>query len=371
MCKIKIIVGPDSYFDTYIPDNTLSLEKYISFLDSERNNILIKYSDERKATILNNKVVVGKTDSYSSFNVGFIQNFLNDLEDFMIYGKGVILQNPPQKIVDTIQANYKKNEDYKIIKYEYSQISKKIIRNIKNKLDECILGQERAEKQIISSLYELYKNKDKEPLVLMLYGPSGVGKTETAKIISKALEGDLLRIQMSMYKGNTAFDYIFGSDHNKTSLAKDFLRRENNVILLDEFGRSNPEILSAFYQMFDEGVFEDSNYKVDISNSIIICTSNFLSLEGIRQSLGDPIYYRFNEFIKFEELNQNTIIKLIKRVIDEIYSSLTKKEREIVGEKDVLYKRYSEESSSFINYRHINNLIKNDVNRQIIEEFFY
>ncbi len=80
----------------------------------------------------------------------------------------------------------------------------------------------------------------------MFYGPSGVGKTEISKIISECLGGKLLRKQMSMNKTNYMFDYIFGNKHGKSSLAKDLLERESNVILLDEFDKGLSEINSAF-----------------------------------------------------------------------------------------------------------------------------
>ena len=91
------------------------------------------------------------------------------------------------------------------------------------------------------------------------YGPSGVGKTELAKKISSFYDGKLTRIQFSMMQTDEAFKYIFGDTHGKPSLARDLLSRETNVVLIDEFDKVSPSLYNVFYQMFDEGEFEDIN----------------------------------------------------------------------------------------------------------------
>ena len=72
------------------------------------------------------------------------------------------------------------------------------------------------------------------------------------------------------------------------------------MVLLDEFDKANPGIWSAFYQMFDEGKFEDSLYKVDLQNCVFILTSNFSDRNEILNGVGMPIYSRIDEKIKFK-----------------------------------------------------------------------
>ena len=93
-------------------------------------------------------------------------------------------------------------------------------------------------------------------MVLMFYGPSGVGKTETAKFISKALGEKIFRKQFSMFHSEEFSDYLFGENHSRPCFAKDLLERESNVILLDEFDKPAPVFHSVFYQLFDEGVLK-------------------------------------------------------------------------------------------------------------------
>lgn len=75
-------------------------------------------------------------------------------------------------------------------------------------------------------------------------------------------------------------------------MARELIRRNSNVILLDEFDKVSPSFYNAFYQMFDEGTFVDANYSVDVSKCIIICTTNYRTEEEAeniwgRQSIRD------------------------------------------------------------------------------------
>lgn len=71
-------------------------------------------------------------------------------------------------------------------------------------------------------------------------------------------------------------------------------REESNIILLDEFDKANPIFHSAFYQLFDEGIYEDQNYKVNLNYAIIACTSNYKTENKIKEQLGIPIFNCFD-----------------------------------------------------------------------------
>ena len=134
---------------------------------------------------------------------------------------------------------------------------------------------DKCKKQILSGIYRLTTGTHGKPVVLMLYGPSGVGKTESAKSISKSLGGNLLRIQFSMMQTEEAFNYVFGAEHSKSSFARDMIGRESNVILIDEFDKVNPAFYNAFYELFDEGRYVDTNYDIDLGQAVFLLTCNF------------------------------------------------------------------------------------------------
>jgi ATP-dependent Clp protease ATP-binding subunit ClpA len=154
-----------------------------------------------------------------------------------------------------------------------------------------------------------------------------VGKTETAQFVNDLLGGTLLRKQFSMFHNDKFASYLFGGTHSEASFARDLLDRESGVILIDEFDKANVVFHSAFYQLFDGGVFEDKNYTVQLGPSLIVCTSNYRSENEIREALGDALYSRFDALIRFEPLSQEEIRQVIDRLLDDRLSKLAEDER--------------------------------------------
>ena len=209
---------------------------------------------------------------------------------------------------------------------EYKDVNKNILLDVHRRLAATILGQKVCKKEIDLSLYRISKMGKEKPAVLLFYGPSGVGKTETAKQLSEALGGGLTRIQFSMFQNQEAFDYLFGGEHSKGSFARDLLARESNVVLLDEFDKVNPGLYNAFYELFDEGVLVDSYYRVEMGSAVFILTSNFGSEEEIKKALGPAMFSRIGACIKFEQLAPEELKKLINRHFDYLLQHLDDEE---------------------------------------------
>ena len=225
---------------------------------------------------------------------------------------------------------------------------------------EILLVRMKLKKQSCVGLYKSTVLKEDRPLVLLYYGPSGVGKTELAKSISKFYEGGLTRIQFSMMQTDEAYKYIFGDAHGKPSLARDLLNRETNIVLIDEFDKVSSTLYNVFYQMFDEGEFEDINYKVDVSNCVFILTSNFNSEKHIAEVLGFPIYSRIDSKIKFSQLTNEELELVIERIFDRIYSRISEEDRLLIDKLE-LKGKYKESVDIFRNIRLLDKYIENDI----------
>ena len=151
--------------------------------------------------------VVCKADDFGSVLEHTLSNFtqiinLNyDVENLFVH-------NPPKLVLNSLRTEF--GDDIEYLKSEYAKINVDILKRIFRNLNENILGQEQCKKQLITGLYRLTKEKSEKPAVFMLYGPSGVGKTETAKSISRSLGGELLRIQFSMMQTQEAYNYEIG-----------------------------------------------------------------------------------------------------------------------------------------------------------------
>lgn len=122
---------------------------------------------------------------------------------------------------------------------------------------------------------------------------------------------------LSMFKNINYTSYFFGNEPNRISLGFELLERESNLIFLDEFDKCSEIFYSAFYTLFDNTIFKDLYYDVDISGTFIILTANYNDLEEMKNALGLPIYYRIDKFIHFEDFDVDTIHKI---VLAEIHS---------------------------------------------------
>ena len=133
-----------------------------------------------------------------------------------------------------------------------------------------------------------------------------------------------------MYQSNDFAEYLFGGKHGKATFAKDLIDRDSNIILIDEFDKCNTVFHSAFYQVFDEGVFEDENYKVNLHNAVIICTSNYKSIDEIKESIGPALYSRFDSIIKFNELSFENKVQIFNKEYDGLIDELEDSEKEVI-----------------------------------------
>ena len=181
-------------------------------------------------------------------------------------------------------------------------------------------------------MYRLIAKANNKPVVLMLYGPSGVGKTESAKSISKTMGGELLRIQFSMMQTTEAYNYVFGAEHSKGSFARDMMARESNVILIDEFDKVNPAFYNAFYELFDEGRYVDTNYDVNLGQAIFLLTCNFGSEEEIKKILP----HRDHMLLIDEELSTEQKQTIVHNWYESILSVLKADEKEEIEKTDIL-----------------------------------
>lgn len=274
-----------------------------------------------------------RSDDYASVLEHVLSNFVNIVtlnHDI----KTLFIHNPPRKVRDSLCSVY--GDEIEYLGTKYPDLSRDKLKEVYANIESDILGQSNCKKQIISGMYRLITKTNSKPVVLMLYGPSGVGKTESAKSISKTMGGELLRVQFSMMQTTEAYNYVFGAEHSKGSFARDMMARESNVILIDEFDKVNPAFYNAFYELFDEGRYVDTNYNVDLGQAIFLLTCNFSSEEEIKKELGPAMFSRIGCCIAYEELSTEQKQIIIRNWYESILATLKEDEKEEIQKTNIL-----------------------------------
>ncbi len=324
MNKVVVFYGSNRAFMEVLPKSYRNLTDVVMELDKESKNMILHIPElngqkresvdkEDKKLQVENFVI--NSDEYCGVREHVIINFANFIAKMDI--TNMYIQNPPTSISEQLHRIYDTSM-LQVIRQKYNCIDESIIRKFYKEYDKRIIGQTKAKTEILQSIYPLIAGKQKKPVTILFYGDSGLGKTETAQYLSELLSGKLFRKQFSMYQNNEFATYLFGGNYYEGSFAKDLLDRDSNVILLDEFDKSNPVFHSAFYQLFDEGIYEERNYKVNLDNAIIICTSNYKDEKEIKENLGNAIYNRFDSIIRFDELSDGSKEIIAKKNLEEL-----------------------------------------------------
>ena len=108
---------------------------------------------------------------------------------------------------------------------------------------------------------------------------------------------------------------------------------------------------------------------MDLTNSIIICTSNYLDVSSIKQNLGEPIYSRFDAIIPFKDLSLEDKITILKNELKLELSKLSKKEKNLIDETE-LETLLIQHIHALENVRKIKNFVRDSINLRIIRKMF-
>jgi ATP-dependent Clp protease ATP-binding subunit ClpC len=158
---------------------------------------------------------------------------------------------------------------------------------ISKKLNKKIIGQEKAVGEIVSAMYRSMSgvaSPDRPMGSFLFLGPTGVGKTYTAKMLAQELfesENSLIRIDMSEFMERHSVSQLIGAPAGYIGfgeggkLTEKIRRQPYSVVLFDEIEKAHPDVFNLFFQILEEGILTDAEGRtVSFKNSIIILTSN-------------------------------------------------------------------------------------------------
>jgi ATP-dependent Clp protease ATP-binding subunit ClpA len=173
---------------------------------------------------------------------------------------------------------------------------KEKLKKLKDNLKATVFGQEEAVEKVVKAVMLSRANlvaKDKPIASFLMAGPTGVGKTELARQVSKSLDIPLIRFDMSEYMDKHSVARLTGAPpgyvgHEEGGQLVNAVRKNPHcILLLDEIEKAHPDIFNIFLQVMDYGKLTDTHgKKADFKNVIIMLTSNAGATQISKSSMG-------------------------------------------------------------------------------------
>ncbi len=274
-----------------------------------------------------------------------------------------------------------------------------LLLHLEDKLHQQVIGQDQALDAIARTMRRAragIQSADKPIGSFLFLGPTGVGKTETAKALATIFFGGehtLQRLDMSEFSGGDALFMLLG-DNTQSGTLPDMLREHPYcVLLLDEFEKAHRSVHDLFLQILDEGIFTDGRgSKVNARNTIIIATSNAGSqlimrtvqqrkeLAHLTQDIIDGIIRdgvfrpelinRFDSTIIFEPLTLTEQSKVAQLLLGGLHHRVLEKGYELTVTNDLMevlvQKGYSPEFGARPMQRVLQDVIEEKIAQKII-----
>ena len=236
---------------------------------------------------------------------------------------------------------------------------------MENRIQERVIGQDRALELISNAIRRSrsgLQDEDKPIGSFMFLGPTGVGKTETAKSLAEFLfddENAIVRIDMSEFQEKHTVSRLIGAPPGYVGydeggyLTEAIRRRPYSVVLLDEIEKAHPEVLNVLLQVLDDGRLTDGHGRtVNFKNTIIIMTSNIgaryimesksdniieiepLVMSEVRDHFRPEFINRIDDIIIFNFLSKDLILKIVDIKLQRLKRRLDDKKLTLIVDKN-------------------------------------
>lgn len=284
--------------------------------------------------------IIKVSDHYVSY-IPFPEKAFDLLEGVCVYAslhkEGPLLK---PSLVGTVLAQ-KTNMSVNLT----DDMKRKLLR-LEESLAASVKGQTEALRKIVTAIQSVFllHGERKKPLATFLFlGPTGVGKTLTAKALSHAFFGTahpLIRFDMSNYQLLEDIPNLIGSEEKNSAGLLTQTVRENpySILLLDELEKAHSDLVNIFLTMLDEGYFTDGYGKrVDCRNLIVIATSNAGASVWQKEGLNDrqktdlliqektfapEFLNRFDEIVFFRPFAPDALIEIARLRASQIVKKL-------------------------------------------------
>ena len=259
-----------------------------------------------------------------------------------------------ERIVTESEITYELSRVVQIPEEVVAETESNNLSTLQDKLQEEVYGQDLAVTEVVDKIIVSQaglKSENKPIGSFVFMGPTGCGKTETAKSLAKHLGVKLLRFDMSEYQEKHSISKLIGSppgyvgfEENAGLLITQIQENPNAVLLFDEVEKSHPDVSTVLLQIMDNGFITGSNGKrADCRQLVLILTTNAGAQDSEKNVIGfgqqekdyndkdlkkfftPEFRNRLDGIITFNKLGKETMAKVVIKFIDELRNQVKEK----------------------------------------------
>ena len=384
--SIDVIAGVKGYYEAHhrvIVDDDINknMERHDK-LEDERQKLLI-----RKDALTNADEVNYEQLAEVNTSLARIDSDLKEIDPETLVSK--VTEEDIAKVIELwtgIPAS-------RIKENELSKLA-----DLENELKKKIIGQDEAVKALASAIRRsrVQISPRRRPASFIFVGPTGVGKTELVKVLSKELfdtPETLIRLDMSEFMEKHSVSKIIGSPPGYVGydeagqVTEKVRRRPYSVLLFDEIEKAHPDVLNILLQILDEGRVTDAHGRtVNFENTVIIMTSNAGSaskdsalgfgkteedaskekvMKALSEFLRPEFIARVDEVIVFNSLKKDDFVKIADLMLSEYVPTLEEKHIKFTFDEKVCQLLAEKSCNGASGARDLRNTIRREVEEKI------
>jgi len=274
------------------------------------------------------------------------------------------------------------------------------LKTLERDLRNVVFGQDKA-LDMLASAVKMSRSglgKGDKPIGTFLFsGPTGVGKTESAKQLAYIMGIELIRFDMSEYMEQHAVSRLIGAPPGYVGfdqgglLTEAITKKPHCVLLLDEIEKAHPAIFNVLLQVMDHGTLTDNNgRKADFRNVIIVMTTNagaetmakatigFTNpreagdeMADIKRMFTPEFRNRLDAIVSFKALDENVILRVVDKFLLQLEAQLAEKKVEVTF-TDKLRKHLAKKGfDPLMGARPMQRLIQDTIRRALADELLF
>ena len=304
------------------------------------------------------------------------------------------------RIVDEAAIQYELAKVVNMPTEKIAEQESSSLANLEANLQQEVYGQDTAITEIVDKILVSQaglKAENRPVGAFVFMGPTGTGKTETAKALAKNLGVKLVRFDMSEYQEKHSISKLIGSppgyvgfEENAGLLITQVQENPNCVLLLDEIEKSHPDVSTILLQMMDNGFVTGSNgKKADCRNLILIITTNAgasdseknqigfgqqekqYSDEALKKFFAPEFRNRLDGVVTFGKLTKETMIKIVGKFMVEVKDQIKDKGIKVKISDDAIDWLIDKGFDSKMGARPLQRVIDKDIKRPLAKMMLF